>query len=138
MSNSNPKAWLVGIAAVVLICAAGFYVIRPSFKPPTTPSVEVGQAVADKFLTSIRSGKAGDAWDMATAEFKSIEGRESFIRKAKSTPLLTSSLQFNSSQSVTVHDEPRSEYLFQSPSAKLVRVLVGYERGEWKVDRLAF
>ncbi len=136
MSNSNPKAWLVGTIATLVIGAVGFYMIRQSFKSPTTPDVEVGRAVADKFLTSIRNGKAGKAWDTATAEFKSIEGRESFVRKTKSTPLLTGSLQFNSSQSVVIQNEPRMEYLFQSPNAKLVRVLIGNERGEWKVDRL--
>jgi hypothetical protein len=39
-------------------------------------------------------------------------------------------------QQVTVNEQPRSEYLFQSPDAKMVRVLVGYEGGAWKVDRL--
>ncbi len=136
MSKSNTKTWLTGIIAFLVICAVSFYIVRQSIKSPTTPDVEVGQAVADKFLTTIRNEKAGEAWDTATAEFKSIEGRESFIRKVKSTPILTGPLQFNSSQSVVIQNEPRTEYLFQSANAKLVRVLIGNERGEWKVDRL--
>ena len=96
----------------------------------------MGRAVAEAFLASVHSGKPGEAWDAATTEFKSIEGRESFIRKAKSTPILKDALQFNSSQQVMIQDEPRTEYLFQSPNAKMVRILGGYERGDWKVDRL--
>ena len=136
MSNSKQKAWLVGIVAVLAIGASVGFIARQFMKMPTSPDVEVGRAVADKFLTAVRGGKAGEAWDTATAEFKSIEGKESFVRKVKSTPILAGPLQFNSSQSVVVQDQPRTEYLFQSPNAKLVRVLIGNERGDWKVDRL--
>jgi hypothetical protein len=136
MSDTKPKAWLIGAIAIALISGTGFYVARQFMKPPASPSVEVGRAVAEKFLESVRTGKAGEAWDGATAEFKSIEGKESFIQKAKSTPILTGPLQFNSSQSAMVQNEPRAEYLFQSPKAKMVRVLIGNERGDWKVDRL--
>ena len=96
----------------------------------------MGRAVAESFLEKVRIGKAGEAWDTATAEFKSIEGRESFMRKAKSLPILKAPLQFNSSQQVTIHDEPRTEFLFQSPDAKMVRILVAFDRGDWKVDHL--
>lgn len=136
MSNLMPKVWLAGTIAIVVICVSAFYVVRQLTKAPTIPDMEVGRAIADKFLTSVRSGRVGDAWDTTTAEFKSIEGKESFIRKVKSTPILTGPLQFNSSQSVVIQDEQRTEYLFQSPLAKMVRVLVGNERGTWKVDRL--
>jgi hypothetical protein len=84
-----------------------------------------------------RGSDPGQAWDAATAEFKSIEGRESFVRKAKATPILRENLQFNSTQSVTVQDAPRTEFLYESPTTgKSVRLLVGYEAGVWKVDRL--
>jgi hypothetical protein len=127
------------LAVVLLSLIVGTVLgVRWFKKPPTQPNVEEGRAVAEQFLTRVRTGKAGDAWDAATAEFKSIEGRESFVRKVKSAPILTGPLQFNSSQQAAVKDEPRTEFLFQSPDAKIVRVLIGFDRGNWKVDRLSF
>jgi hypothetical protein len=128
---------LIGLVLLLAIVAGGYLAMRYFRKPPTQPSPDVGRAVAEEFLTTVRGGNAGKAWDASTAEFKSIEGRESFIRKSKATPLLKEPLQFNSSQEVMVQDQPRTEYLFQSSKAKMVRVLVGYEQGSWKVDRLA-
>ena len=125
------------VIGLLLIIVGIVYGVRWLRKPPTQPDAEQGRAVAEQFLTTVRDGKAGEAWNAATAEFKSIEGRESFMRKVKSTPVLTGPLQFNSSQQVAVQDQPRTEFLFQSPDAKIVRVLIGYEQGNWKVDRLS-
>jgi hypothetical protein len=139
MANEGPAIsgkLLAGILALLVVIVGGYFGIRQWMRPPTQPSQEVGLAVAETFLASVRSGKAGEAWDSTTTEFKSIEGRESFIRKVRSRPILSAPLQFNSSQQVLIGEEPRTEYLFQSPDAKMVRILVGYERGDWKVDRL--
>jgi hypothetical protein len=127
---------LIGLILVLALVAGGYFALHYFRKPQTQPSPEVGRTVAEDFLTKVRAGDPGKAWDSSTAEFKSIEGRESFIRKSKSAPILKEQLQFVSSQQVMVQDEPRSEYLFQSPKAKVVRVLVGHEQGNWKVDRL--
>lgn len=138
MSDTNSGSWLkylAFVAAPLALIAAGYFGLSMFHKPPTQPSVDVGRTVAEEFLASVR-GNPGKAWDTSTAEFKSIEGRESFVRKVRATPILKESLQFNSSQQVMLQDEPRTEYLFQSPQAKLVRVLIGYEQGSWKVDRL--
>ncbi len=125
------------VALVVVLALSGGYLgFRLLTKPPTQPSLDEGRKVAEVFLAAVRDGAAGQAWDSASSEFKSIEGRESFIRKAKSTPMLKEPLQFNSSQQVTIQEQPRTEYLFQAPSAKMVRILIGYEGGDWKVDRL--
>lgn len=105
--------------------------------PPTKPATDVGRSAVEQFLTHIREGRPGEAWDSATAEFKSIEGRESFIKSAGQAPLLREPLQFVSVQEVQVGEEPRAEYVFQSPDSKIVRALVGYEVGVWKVDRLS-
>jgi len=127
---------LIGLVLVLALVAGGYLALRYFRKPPTQPSAEVGQTVAEDFLKKVRAGDPGKAWDSSTAEFKSIEGRESFIRKSKSTTVLKKQLQFVSSQQVMIQDEPRTEYLFQSPKAKVVRILVGHEQGNWKVDRL--
>jgi len=139
MSDTTTALWpkyLAIAAAPIALIVAGYFGLKLFHKPPTQPSLDVGRTVAEEFLASVR-GNPGKAWDAATAEFKSIEGRESFIRKVRATPILKEPLQFNSSQQVMLQNEPRTEYLFQSPQAKLVRVLIGYEHGSWKVDRLA-
>ncbi|MFO0788416.1 MAG: hypothetical protein U0805_03100 [Pirellulales bacterium] len=132
----SKSKYIYVLIPVLVILAGGYIALHTLRKPATQPDVEIGKAVAEQFLNNLRSGNAGKAWDSSTAEFKSIEGRESFIRKVNSTPLLKEQLQFNSSQQVMIQDEHRSEYLFQSAKAKMVRVLIGNERGTWKVDRL--
>jgi len=127
---------LIGLVLVLALVAGVYLALRYFRKPQTQPSPEVGQTVAEDFLKKVRAGDPGKAWDSSTSEFKSIEGRESFIRKSKSTAVLKEQLQFASSQQVMIQDEPRTEYLFQSPKAKVVRLLVGHEQGNWKVDRL--
>lgn len=139
MENGTSSAWgksLLSLVALLAVVAGAFFAIRYFNAPPTQPSADEGRAVAEGFLAKVRGGKPGDAWESATAEFKSIEGRESFIRKVKAAPILQNELHFNSSQMVVVKEEPRSEYLFQSPDAKMLRVLIGFEGGTWKVDRL--
>jgi hypothetical protein len=128
------KAMLAAFV-VLLVLGAGLF-LQYWMKPPTQPDLAEGQSVAEKFLELVREGRAGDAWESATAEFKSIEGRESFIRSSENATILKEPLHFNSAQQVTVQEQPRTEFLFQSPDAKMVRVLVGYEGGVWKVDRL--
>jgi hypothetical protein len=128
---------LVLAVGLLLLIVGAVLAVRWAKKSPTQPDPDEGRAVAEQFLANVRTGKAGDAWDASTAEFKSIEGRESFVRKVQSTPILTAPLQFNSSQQVAVQNEPRTEFLFQSPDAKIVRVLIGFDRGSWKVDRLS-
>jgi hypothetical protein len=124
------------LAGVIVAAVAGYFAYRAWRKPPTQPSVDEGQAAAESFLAAVRSDP-GKAWDQSTAEFKSIEGRESFIRKAKGTPILKETLKFNSTQTVTVQDRPRMEFLYQSPTTgKPIRLLIGFEGGAWKVDRL--
>lgn len=127
----------VTIAFALLI--AGYFAARQFMRPPTQATVEEGRASADAFLELIRDGNVGEAWDASTTEFKSIEGRESFMRKAKSTPILAEPLTFASMQKVAVNNSPRSEFLYTSTkSGKTVRILVGYEGGSWKVDRVTF
>jgi hypothetical protein len=134
-SGAVNRAVLAGLA-IALLAVAGF-LISKWMEPPTQPEPDVGRGVAEEFLAMIKDGRPGEAWDAATAEFKSIEGRESFVRSVGKAPILKQPLAFNSLQEVAVQEQPRTEYLFQSPEAKMVRVLVGYEGGAWKVDRLS-
>ena len=107
----------VGRVAVVVL--AGVIVgMRRWMQPPTKPETAVGQTVVDDFLAKIRDGHAGEAWDATTTEFKSIEGRESFISTAAKAPLLKDQLHFVSTQDVMVGDKKQSEYIYQSPDTK--------------------
>lgn len=124
------------ITLAVVLLAGILFGLQRWAQPPTKPETDVGRGVVEDFLSKVRAGQAGEAWDATTAEFKSIEGRESFMRSAAKAPLLKEELHFASAQDVRVNDEPRAEYIFQSPESKMVRVLVGYEGGVWKVDRL--
>ena len=124
---------LIGLA----ILLGAYFAIRRYMQPPTEASVDEGRASADAFLNLIRDGKADEAWDASTTEFKSIEGRESFVRKATTAAILKEPLSFSSMQKVVVGKAPRSEFLYSSTkSGGTVRVLIGYEGGGWKVDRL--
>ena len=125
----------LGVLVILILVGVGLF-LQYWMQPPTKPEVNVGRDAVDHFLAHVRDGHAGEAWDDSTAEFKSIEGRESFTRTAAKSPVLKQELTFISAQDVQVNDVPRAEYIYQSPDGKTVRVLIGYEGGAWKVDRL--
>ncbi len=117
---------------VVLAVAAGWYWLQPS----TQPGLEEGRAIAQAFLEAIRAGTPEAAWAGTTAEFKSASGRESFLTQVRSLPVLREQFDFVSAQTVTVQNQPRTEYLFrESKSGTTVRIVIGKENGSWKVDR---
>lgn len=129
---------LIVLAAMLLLAAAGaaWFVLSE----PGRPSVDQGMAVADAFLALLRDGKADEAWQSTTAEFKSFEGKENFHARVAKSPSLKLPLKFVSTQPVAVGDRPRDEFLYQAKNDQnkmsTVRVLIGRENGEWKVDRL--
>jgi hypothetical protein len=135
--HSGPLGWSAWIALAVVILLGVGYGASLWLKPPTQPDLDEGRATVEEFLTRVRKGKPGEAWDLSTVEFKSIAGRESFIRLAQKSAILREPLQFGSIQKITVQEQPRSEFLYQSTkSGGNVRILLGYEQGAWKVDRL--
>jgi len=99
-------------------------------------SEEQGRPVAEKFLELVRSGKATDAWESTTAEFKSAEGRESFVRSLKGKVFLFEPLTFESVQTADMNGKKRNEFHFKSNDGHKVTVIVGPENDEWKVDWL--
>jgi hypothetical protein len=107
-------------------------------RAPTQPDFEEGRSVADAFLKQVRAGQAQQAWESTTAEFKSAEGHESFLRYVKEHPVLTKPLTFVSVQTVSVQDSPRAEYLYREKvGGPTVRLLAGNEGGTWRIDRIA-
>lgn len=137
-SAVSGRQLIVAVVAFAVL-VGGYFAVRQIMLPPTQPELAEGQAVVEAFLAKVREGQPGEAWDASSTEFKSIEGRESFMRKAKATEVLQDELRFGSTQDVKVQDRPRTEFLYTSlKSGKTVRILVGFDRGEWKVDRLTF
>jgi hypothetical protein len=116
---------------IVLAAVAAWYWLQPA----TQPGLDEGRAVAETFLTQVRTDAAA-AWQTTTAEFKSASGRESFVRQVQGQPALKDPFEFISAQAVTVQDQPRTEYLFREPKGgATVRVVLGREGSAWKVDR---
>ena len=137
-ANVSGRQLMVIIIALVAL-VGGYFAVRGVLQNPTQPGLEEGRITVDAFLAKLRDADPGIAWDMASTEFKSIEGRQSFSQKARSTTFLQEPFQFGSTQDVRVGDSPRTEFLYTSTkSGKTLRVLVGYESGEWRVDRLTF
>ncbi len=135
MSVSNSKARL--IVLVVVLIAGVLGVAALWLKPGTQPSEDAGRQVADSFLKLIQEGHPEQAWDVTTAEFKSAQGRESFVAAVKKTEALRGELHFVSTQTVTVQEQPRSEYLFRgadNTGKSNVRIVIGLDQGTWKVD----
>ncbi len=133
-TDRRGKTLVVLLAVFVALAIAVALMWR---KAPTEPSVDEGRAVADKFLELIRSGQAQQAWESTTAEFKSAEGRESFVRSVKKQPALAKPLSFVSVQTATVQGNPRAEYIYrEAAGGGTVRLLAGNDRGSWRVDRM--
>lgn len=127
------------VAAIALACLAGVgYVALNWPKASLDPGVDEGRTLIEAFLEDLRKGKAGVAWDGTSTEFKSIEGRESFVARVKATPCFREQFTFSSTQRIKVNKDERKEFVFvSSKSGKTVRLLIVRERGVWKVDRLA-
>jgi hypothetical protein len=127
----------IAVLVAVLVVLAIIVVWMWRGAPPSQPEIAEGRAVAEQFLALVRSGQPQQAWESTTAEFKSAEGRESFGRFVKKHAFLLKPLSFVSMQTVTLEDNPRSEFLYSSADGKgTVRLLVGNEGSVWRVDRI--
>ena len=134
-ADRRGKTKLVVLVSIFVVL--GIVVAWMWRKPATQPSVDEGRAITEKFLEQIRAGQVAEAWESTTAEFKSFEGRESFVRSVKKTPALTKTLSFVSVQTATVQGSPRAEYIFRAAEGGgRVRLLAGNDHGAWRVDRM--
>lgn len=129
--RGQAKPVMLLVLFVVLLLVAFWLWSRPS----SQPGLDAGQAIAESFLTELREGHVPQAWESSTAEFKSAQGKEAFTRDVKPLKFLKDPLDFVSVQTVSVGDQPRSEYLFRAKSGETVRIVLGRENGQWKVDR---
>lgn len=129
------RTLLIVLIVVMVALAAVVFWVRST--PPSQPDLDEGRAMAEAFLNQVRSGQAKEAWDSTTAEFKSAEGRESFVRYVKKHPELSKPLKFVSVQTVQVQGQPRAEYWYTSDApGSTIKLLAGRDGGTWHVDRL--
>jgi len=130
---------VAGVLAASILAGLFGFACWVWMRPALNPSIEEGRAVADAFLTGVRDGKTGDVWATTTPEFKSAEGRERFITRLKKNAWVRETMVYSSAQHVNVNGNERIEFVFTSDkSGKPVRLLVGRDQRQWKVDRLSF
>src|SRR6187401_1126597 len=94
---------LIAVASVavgLLLVAICLYIFWPG-TPVATP--DVGQPIAEAFLTSIRGGQVDAAWESTSAEFKSDEGRDSFRVFVQKNPAIAGPLEFEAYEDVSMN-----------------------------------
>ena len=93
--------------------------------------------MADQFLAELRAKRPAAAWELTSAEFKSDEGRESFVGWAAQRPMLAEALEFQEYRVGDFNGLKRAECLYRpsaAASATPIRIIIGQELGEWKVE----
>jgi hypothetical protein len=133
-ARSGRTLLFVLVPLVVLLAVAAIY-LWP--RPSARPNLEEGQKCAEQFLALIREGHPDRAWQSTTAEFKSAQGRDRFLRYLKDKAFLRRPLAFVSVQTVTVQNSPRAEYIYRvAGTGQTVRLLTAKEGASWRVDRM--
>lgn len=127
------KSLLPVLVAILVIGGAAAIWIWS--RPASQPSVSAGRAAAEQFLQHLQAGKPDAAWEGTTAEFKSAQGKERFVREMKTKPLSKEPFEFVSMQTVDVQNAERSEFLYRMVANETVRILISRDAGDWKVDR---
>lgn len=135
MRDQNPRSGWTRPALLAGVVVVSFMGIWLWSRPAAQPSVDAGRAVVEEFLKQIREGHPDQAWEGTTAEFKSAQGKESFVRKLQPLTFLTEPLNFVSTATIKIGDQSRSEYLYQASKGESLRIVVSRESGEWRVDR---
>jgi hypothetical protein len=132
--SSRSGKTLLPVLLVILVIGAGISIWYWT-RPATQPSAAAGRSVAEAFLGELQAGQPAQAWDATTAEFKSAQGKESFVASVKKDEFLKQPLDFVSSQTVAVGEHPRTELVYRSKTGPTVRIVIGREGNAWKVDR---
>lgn len=98
-----------------------------------------GRSIAEMFLAEIRAGKADDAWQGTTAEFKSLMGRESFLNYVKKQPSLKSEATFQAAKPIENGKMKLVECSFgaEKPKSAIIKVMLAAGPEKWQVERLS-
>lgn len=68
-------------------------------------------------------------------EFQNDQHREAYQREVKLPKFLKQPLEFSSAHVVMIQDQPRNEFPFRVKSGQKVRIAIGKDSRQWKVDR---
>ena len=130
------RSLLLPAIACLVLAAAGYGIVTWLLSGPAPP-LRDGQDVTEPFLAAVREGRADEAWESTTAEFKSAEGRESFRQRARH-PALQQQLVFDGYKETEVSGLVRGESTYFTPPgttpAARVTLLLAVENGTWKVE----
>ena len=135
--NGRKKSTLVALLTVCVVLAVAVAVER-AWRPSNEKlDIRSGQAVTDRFPERIRNGQTDDAWLSTTADFKSIDGRESFGRYVTNHPILSMPVRLVAMHAVTMQGQSRAEYLYRSSeSDDMIRIIASPKNKTWQVDRI--
>jgi hypothetical protein len=133
------RSLILALVVLIVMAVAGYWFANWLFSGPAPPARN-GRDVSEPFLAAIRDGRADEAWESTTAEFKSAEGRESFRERARH-PALQHELDFVSYNETEVSGLTRGEALYRTPPdvapAAEVSLLLAAEHGTWKIEWIA-
>ena len=102
------------------------------------PATDDGaRAAAVAFLDAIRAGRIEPAWQATSGEFKSLMGLQNLEDYVRSHPPLSAPAEFAEARPVDREGLNMAEYVFRSPEAASIIVLVAENDGGWTVERLS-
>lgn len=98
-----------------------------------------GKAIAETFLTNVRSGKVEEAWNETSTEFKSLMGRDTFRLYVKRQPVFKSEPVFDSAKPVENENMQMVECVFtvNKPKQAHIKVVLVPSDDSWLVERLS-
>ena len=129
--RGQATVWIVAAGACLLMVAVLWLWTRPAARPTEA----VGQEIAEQFLKHLQNGQPDLAWEATTSDFKSDQGKEAFRKKIKPLKFLSTPMEFVSSQTATIGDQPRSEFVYQAKTGEQIKLVVCRDGTEWKIER---
>lgn len=134
ISKSRAGAIIVGIVACTSLAWIGW---KLTLGKPETIDDAAARIIAEKFLTDIRGGQPDVAWKSASAEFQSLQGRETFRAFVKSKPEFKTAPEFLDCTMKDVNRLSLADLRYRATTNKTIALKLAWERGVWKVERLS-
>lgn len=139
-ASRRGRLLLAALVAAVVVGIAAILIWVLGLGGAAAPQTNVAREIADRFLSQIQTGDFKTAWESTTTDFKSDEGLASFTAHAKQRKFLKQPMEFQEMKEVQVFGLTRWECTYRPPSASstLVRVVIGNEQNQWRVEQLKF
>jgi hypothetical protein len=124
---------IVVVGLLLAFVAVGVLAFTNNSTPPLAP--DAARIIAEAFLSQLRDGKVDAAWSDTTAEFKSLQGRDTFRTYVSSKPTLKKPVEFVKADATDANGLKLTVCEFKS-SATRVLVSLAFDGIAWKVERL--